>query len=49
MTIEKAVGEIKEILLFYGIPNYKRKDIDKDNGLHDLLDIILEAAGGSDN
>ncbi len=44
MTIGRAVGEIKDILKFYQIPNYVRQDIDKDYGLYDLLDFILEEA-----
>ena len=42
MTVGRAVGEIKDILVQYGIPNYLSEEVDKENGIYDLLDIIIE-------
>ena len=49
MTVGKAVGEIKDILHRYAIPNYVAEEIDKDNGIYDLLDIIIEEVYGRDD
>ena len=46
MTVGRAVGEIKDILRRYDIPNYSSKEIDKENGIYDLLDIIIEEVYG---
>ena len=47
MTVGKAVGEIKDILHQYVIPNYKVEEIDKENGIYDLLDIIIDEVYGT--
>lgn len=47
MTVGKAVGEIKSILTQYEIPNYISEEVDKNNGIYDLLDIIIEAVYGN--
>lgn len=50
MTVGRAVGEIKDILRRYAIPNYFVDEIDKEHGIYDLLDIIIEDVyGQSDN
>ena len=46
MTVGRAVGEIKDILRQYDIPNYTSDEIDKDNGIYDLLDAIIEEVYG---
>lgn len=46
MTVGRAIGEIKEILTRFNIPNYTSDSVDENNGIYDLLDIIIEEVYG---
>ena len=49
MTVGRAVGEIKNILYQYEIPNYVSENIDKEHGIYDLLDAIIEEVYGNNS